>query len=120
VTIGLENTAADDQRGESRIVFVGYFLLRSAAMSLGVFIFSSLILEPLLGRALRAAGTNAGHFLPFEVSNRLIPPPVFWGKIDPAEYQRSMAETGHHVIYTVVFSAAVWMLCFRLNGRRDL
>lgn len=134
--IGFSNTNPGDVAGENKTYFIVYFLfqtfsqlsiafligflLRRSFIALAVFIFSFLVLEPLLTAMLSLAPVPIGHFLPFEISDRMIPPPGFMGKMDPAAYALTMKDTGYHFVYTIVFTALVWLLCIRLNSKRDL
>jgi len=136
VVIGLKNITVGERTSGSQVYFIAYFtlqtfsqlsiaflisfLVRNTAISLTVFIVGFLVLEPILGRILKVGGTGIEHFLPFEISNRLIPPPGFWGHLDPASYQLSMNQAGNHAGYTIVFTTILWFFCFRLNSRRDL
>lgn len=136
MVVGANNSSNDDPAGVNRAYFAAYFLLqtfsqlsiaffigyllKNAFTSLAAFIGTFLILEPLAGRLLKATGTGIEHFLPFEISNGLIPPPAFWGKVDPASYQVAMAQTRNHLFYTILFTGALWYACFGINRRRDL
>lgn len=136
VLIGFTNSLPGENTGDSKLYFVGYFLLqtfsqlsiafllgmlvRKAFIALAIFIPWFLIFEPMLTGILSFAPVTIGHFLPFEISDRMIPPPEFFGKIDPAAYATSMKETGYHFLYTIVFTILLWTGCFRLNARRDL
>lgn len=98
--------------------FIG-FILRKAIIALGVFIFLFFILEPILVNVLSAWKVQLGSFLPFEISDRMIPPPALFGKMDPAAYEVEMGKTGNHFFYTLIFTTLIWLLCYRLNTKRD-
>lgn len=98
---------------------LGYFLRRSF-LALIVFICWPLILEPILSQVLARGGLEVGAFLPFELSDRLIPPPAFVARVDPERYEAAMSGIGVHAIYTLVFTLLVWALCYRVNRVRNL
>lgn len=134
--IGFTNSRPDDVAGENRTYFIVYFffqtfsqlsiafligfLMRKSFIALAVFIFLFLVLEPMLTALLSFVPGSIGHFLPFEISDRMIPPPGFMGKMDPAVYAETMKNTGWHFLYTILFTALVWWFCFRLNEKRDI
>lgn len=134
--VGMNNTDAADTSGDNKIYFIGYFLVqtfsqlsiafligflvRKSFIALSLFIFSFLILEPALTWTLSAKKMPIGHFLPFEISDRMIPPPAFFAKMNPEAYQLSMNNTGNHFAYTLIFTVILWACCYTLNARRDL
>ncbi len=136
LVIGINSTAAGEKMTENQAIFIVYFLLqtfsqlsiaffigfllRNSFISLSVFLAAFLMVEPVLGRILKASGTDIAKFLPFQISNRLIPPPAFWGRLDPAAYLLSMSQAAWHVLYTMVFTTGLWIFCFWKNSKRDL
>lgn len=134
--LGVKNTNAMDKTGESGTYFIAYFFLQTFSqlsiafiigffskksfVALSVFLFLFLILEPILTKTLEIKNIAIGHFLPFEISDRMIPPPAFFGRVDPAAYDLAMKNAGHHFVYTVVFTLIVWTCCYRFNMKRDL
>lgn len=134
--IGSTNTKPEDVAGVNRTYFIIYFLfqtfsqlsiafligflVRKSFIALAIFIFSFLVLEPMLTGILSFMPGSIGHFLPFEISDRMIPPPGFMGKVDPVAYGEKMKNTGWHFLYTIAFTTVLWMFCFRLNKKRDL
>ena len=99
--------------------FIG-FLIRKAFMALGVFLFYFMILEPIGVQLLRLYGNDNGRFLPLEISDRLIPVPAFFGKIDIEKYNKSIAAIPQHIVLTVILTVVIWAICYRINNRRDL
>jgi ABC-type transport system involved in multi-copper enzyme maturation permease subunit len=99
--------------------FIG-FLIRKAFMALGVFLFYYMILEPILVQVFRIYANDAGRFLPLEISDRLVPVPAFLGKIDIEKYNKSVAAIPQHVVLTVILTALIWFICYRINNKRDL
>ncbi|MFM2139004.1 MAG: hypothetical protein RJA57_1311 [Bacteroidota bacterium] len=102
------------------IAFLIGFLIRKAFLALGVFLFWFIILEPILVALLRNYGNDQGRYLPIEMSDRLIPIPAFLGKLDESGYRQALERIPQQVVYTLLLTALIWLLCFRLNRRRDL
>lgn len=134
--IGGSNTRAEDKAGEDKVYFVGYFLLqtfsqlsiafligfllREAFIALSVFIFLFLVLEPSLIALFASKKIAFGHFLPFELSDNIIPPPGFLSRMDPVAHNMAMNATGYHFAYTLVFTFVLWLFCYWLNAKRDI
>jgi ABC-2 type transport system permease protein len=102
------------------IAFMIGFLVKKAFISLGIFLFYFLILENILVGLGSYYKINAYKFLPIEVSDRMIPPPAFWGNFDKANYLKKMSEINYHVFYTIILCAIIWLICFWINKKRDL
>jgi hypothetical protein len=102
------------------IAFLIGFLVKKAFLSLGIFLFYFLILENVLvglGTYYKISGYK---YLPIEISDRMIPPPAFWGRLDKDNYLKELSEINSHVIYTILLTAFIWLLCFWINKKRDL
>lgn len=133
--IGMNNTSTEDTVGSNKTYYIAYFLLltfsqlsiafligflvRKSFIALSIFLFLFLILEPVLTKILDFNKVALGQFLPFEISDRMIPPPGFFGRLDPVAYATIMDNAGKHCIYTVIFTILIWVLCYRLNAKRD-
>jgi ABC-2 type transport system permease protein len=102
------------------LAFLIAFLVRKAFLALGIFIFYWLILENAMERYASFNLNDIGRYLPFEISDRLIPVPAFLGRIRPESYEAAVSAINRHVGYTLLLTAATWGLCFWLNNRRDL
>jgi len=103
------------------IAFLIGFLVRKAFIALGIFIFYFLILENILVGISRLKLGDAGRFLPFEISDRMIPPAAFLAKLDsPEKYQQAFDNIPLHIGLTLVLTAIIWGICYRLNNKRDL
>lgn len=102
------------------IAFLVGFLVRKAFLALGVFLFYYMILEPIAVQVLKVYGNDNGRYLPLEISDRLVPVPAFLGKIDIENYNQSISAIPQHVILTVILTAVIWLICYRINSRRDL
>ena len=102
------------------IAFLIGFLIRKAFIALGVFLFYFLILENILVALGFFYKIPVYKYLPLEVSDRMIPPPAFWGNFDKDNWLKEISEINYHVLYTLIFIAVLWFICFRINRRRDL
>lgn len=102
------------------LAFLVGFLVRKAFMALGIFIFYFLVLEPILVGLAKWKANDIGRFLPLQISNRLIPVPAFVGRIDKESYDNAIAAINIHVLYTIILTAIIWLICFRINSKRDL
>lgn len=102
------------------IAFLIGLLVRKAFISLGIFLFYFLILENVMVGLAHRYANDMGEFLPFEISDRLIPPPAFWGRIDAEAYQKALGQINSHILYTIILTSIIWLICFRINSKRDL
>lgn len=102
------------------IAFLIAFLARKAFVALGIFLFYFIILEPVLVGFAKYKANDIGRFLPLELSDRLIPVPAFLGRLNPESYKTSIEAINFHIGYTLVLTLLVWLLCYRINSRRDL
>ncbi len=102
------------------IAFLIGFLVRKAFIALGIFLFYFIIFEPIIVGLLRVYGKDAGRFMPLEISDRIIPVPAFIGKINKVSYDKSLAAIQEHVLLTVLLTAIIWLICYRINNKRDL
>lgn len=105
------------------IAFMLGFLLRKAFLALGIFFFYYLIIEPIIRVYFKIKEIGIREFLPFEISNRLIPFLNFFGKLSPdanEAYKKSLTEINAHIFYTLILTSAIWWLCYYLNRKRDL
>lgn len=134
--VGSLDTETSSELSNAKTGFIGYFFLqtfsqlsiafslgmifRKSFIALGVFIFWSVIFEPLLTKILATDTFSLGHYLPFEISDRMIPPPAFLSKVDPLAYQSMMDSTNSFLIYTLLFTVLLWIGCFQINAKRDL
>jgi len=102
------------------IAFLIGFLVKRAFIALGIFIFYFIILENILVGLAKNYANDIGRFLPLEISDRLIPLPAFLGKFDKEYYDKALAEISPHILYTILLTTVIWLICFRINSRRDL
>jgi len=106
------------------MAFLLGLLIRKAFIAYGIYIFYSFILESILSGFFRLKskkwGVDYGHYLPFEISDRLIPLPPSIGKFNAADNQLAIAAINNHVVYTLLLTAFVWLLSFYIFKKRDL
>jgi len=102
------------------VAFLIGFLVRKAFIALGIFLFYFMIFEPIIVGLLKVYGNDNGRFMPLEISDRIIPVPPFVGKIDVDAYNKAMASIQQHVILTIIITALIWAICYRVNNKRDL
>ncbi len=106
------------------IAFLLGLLIRKAFIAYGIYIFYSFILENILSGFFRVKskkwGVDYGHYLPFEISDRLIPLPPSIGKFNEADNKLAIAAIDSHVVYTLVLTLFVWLLSFYIFKKRDL
>lgn len=102
------------------IAFLIGFLIKKAFLALGVFLFYFIILENLIVGLFRWKESEIGHYMPLEISDRLIPPPGFIRMLDPESYQRSLDAINLHVFLTIGITIIIWAICYRINEKRDL
>lgn len=103
------------------IAFLLGFLIKKAFLSLGIFLCYFLLIENFIVSYLNWKGIDAARFFPLELSDRLIPAPAFVGKTMSLEkYQRSLDLIPQHIILTLVLTAIIWWICYRVNSKRDL
>lgn len=102
------------------IAFLVGFLVKKAFIALGIFLFHFVILDNLLVGLLEYFKLDAKKYMPLELSDRMIPVPAFFGKIDPVRYQASLEEIPRFVVLSCLFTALIWLACYRIHERRDL
>lgn len=102
------------------IAFLIAFLIRKAFIALGIFLFYFIIVEPAIVGIAKVKANDIGKYMPVEISDRLVPVPAFLGRLDEAAYKASIAAINTHVIYSILLTVLVWLLCFSINSKRDL
>lgn len=105
------------------IAFLLGYLVKKAFIALGIFLFYYLIIENIAVTYARFKMNDVGRFLPFEVSDRLIPAPAFFsrfGKDAKAAYDHMLAIVPEHVAYTIILTAIIWVICYMVHKKRDL
>jgi hypothetical protein len=102
------------------IAFLIGFLVRKAFLALGIFLFYFIILENLIVGFFEWKNSPVGNYMPLEISNKLVPPPGFIRLIDPESYQKSLDAIQLHFFLTIILTAIIWAICYRINEKRDL
>lgn len=105
------------------IAFLLGYLVKKAFIALGIFLFYYLIVENIAVTFARFKMNDIGRFLPFEMSDRLVPAPAFFsrfGKDAKAAYDRMIEIIPEHVAYTIVLTAIIWLICYKVHKQRDL
>ncbi len=103
------------------IAFMLGFLVRKAFIALGIFLFYYLIVEPTLrGLLTYFKMPDLANYLPFNISNKLIPYPQFLKRLDEDAYSKALDLINMHVIYTLLLTSALWWLCYSVYKKRDL
>lgn len=95
------------------------FLVRKAFVALGIFLFYYFPLEPVLVKQANDRANGIGEYFPLEISDRLIPYPR-WFIRDDTEWQKLLAQSNSHIVYTLLLLTATWGICFWINAKRDL
>lgn len=102
------------------IAFLLGFLIRRAFLALGLFLFYYIVLENFIVGFLEWKNIPLAKYMPLEISDRMIPKPAFWGKLDIEAYNKSLDAIPQHVIMTIILTAIIWAICYRINNKRDL
>lgn len=107
------------------IAFLLGYVIKKAFIALGVFMFYYLILENIAVAFFKYKLKLDGiaKLLPFEVSDRLLVPPSFMGKLgkDAKEgYEKSLSAVPEHVVYTILLTTIIWAICYAVHKKRDL
>jgi ABC-type transport system involved in multi-copper enzyme maturation permease subunit len=102
------------------IAFLIGFLIKRSFIALGVFVFYYIILENALIGIAKVNKLNYADYLPLEISDKIIPPPAFFGRLDEATYKANLAAIDTHVVYTIILTFVVWGICYLVNRHRDL
>jgi len=106
------------------VAFLLGLLIRKAFIAYGMFIFYTFIVENVLVGILKMKaktfGYDYGHFLPFEISDRLIPVPPAIGKFNEVDYKMAMDSIEQHVYYSLMLTILVWLMAFYIYKKRDI
>ena len=102
------------------IAFLLGFLIKRAFLALGVFLFYFIVLENIFVGLSEWKNLKFGEYLPLQISDKIIPRPAFWGKLDQEAYNNSLNVIPQHVILTIILTSIIWAVCYRINSKRDL
>jgi ABC-2 type transport system permease protein len=105
------------------IAFLLGYLVKKAFIALGIFLFYYMIVENIAVGYATFKLNDIGRFLPFEMSDRLIPRPAFFsrfGKDAKESYERALNAIPEHILYTVLLTTVIWLICYAIHKKRDL
>jgi ABC-type transport system involved in multi-copper enzyme maturation permease subunit len=105
------------------IAFLLGFFIRKAFLALGIFLIYSLIIENLLLGLFKWKDIPLGPYLPLEISDKLIPPPAFFGKFGPDAanmYNKAVSDIPLHIGLTCLLTGGIWYLCYTVHRKKDI
>lgn len=102
------------------IAFLLGFLIKKAFIALGIFVFYFAIVENIIVGSFKVNNISGGRFFPFEISDKLIPEPKFFGRFNEEAYKLSLTQINEHIVYTIVLTVGIWALCYNIYKKRDL
>jgi hypothetical protein len=102
------------------LAFLFGFLIKRSFLALGAFLFYFFVFENIFVGLSRYYHSWFGEYLPLEISDRLVPPPAFMGKLDLDAYNKAIAGINKHIFLTIILTAIVWAICYWINKRKDL
>src|SRR5690349_14394117 len=86
------------------LAFLVGFFVRKAFIALGIFIIYFFPVEPILVNVMTYYKIPVGRYMPLEISDRMIPVPAFFGRLDLETYQKNLDAMNLHVILTIIFT----------------
>ena len=102
------------------VAFLLGFLIKRAFLALGVFLFYFIVFENIIVGIMEWKKIPGAAYLPLEISDRIIPRPGFMSKFDTESYNNAIAAIPKHVILSIILTALIWFICYRINSKRDL
>lgn len=104
------------------LAFMIGLIVRKSFIALGIFLFYAMVAEPITVNLLRynLLKNDIGRFFPFEISDRMLPPPAFMSNIDEKAYQAALDAVRYHTGYTMLLIALTWALNYYIYKSRDL
>jgi ABC-type transport system involved in multi-copper enzyme maturation permease subunit len=105
------------------IAFLLGFFIRKAFLALGIFLIYSLLIENVLIAYCTYKKWAIGSYLPFEISDKLVPPPAFFGKFGAdisSGYTNAIDAIPLHIVLTILLTTGIWYLCFSVHRRKDI
>jgi hypothetical protein len=105
------------------IAFLLGFLFKKAFMAMAFLVFYYLVIENILVGVAEKKFHDLGRFLPFEVSDRMVPAPGFFSRFSDdlkQSYELTLQKIPEHTIYTLCITLLIWLICFRVFSRKDL
>jgi hypothetical protein len=92
-------------------------------MAMAFLVFYYMVIENILVELARKKLNDWGRFLPFEVSDRMIPAPGFFSRMSTdmkKSYELTLEKIPEHTFFTLFITVAIWLICFRIFSRKDL
>jgi hypothetical protein len=105
------------------IAFLLGFLFKRAFMAMAFLVFYYMVIENILVGVAQKKLNDWGRFLPFEVSDRMIPAPGFFSRMSTdmkKSYELTLEKIPEHTFITLFVTCAIWLICFRIFSRKDL
>lgn len=102
------------------IAFALGYAFKGSFIALGFFLFWSVFLEFVIGALLKRIHVDLPRFLPFEMSDRIVPPPAFFSRLNPEAYTLAMEQIGQQALFTGAFVVLLWYGLFQWNKTRNL
>jgi len=105
------------------IAFLLGYLVKKAFIALGIFLFYYLIVENIIIGLLKWKKLIGSRFLPFEISDKIIVSPPFignFGKDLKAGYEEALKEVPTQIGLTILLTAIIWLICYRIHNKRDI
>lgn len=104
------------------IAFLVGFLVKRSFIALAIFFFYFFMVENILVNLVKfkTIYPKLADFFPLEVSDKLIPMPIFMSKFNAEKYNQNIADIPYFALYTCIVTAFVWFICFKLYEKRDL
>lgn len=104
------------------IAFLIGFLVKRSFIALAIFFFYFFMVENILVNLVKykTIFPNLSHYFPLEISDKLIPMPIFMSKFNAAKYNQDIADIPYFALYSCLLTALVWFVCYKLYERKDL
>ncbi|ULQ52639.1 ABC transporter permease subunit [Flavihumibacter fluvii] len=104
------------------LAFLVGLVVRKSFIALAIFMFYSIVAEPIAVNLLRYKyfKNDIGRFFPLELSDRIIPPPAFMSRFDEKAYQGALDAVNNHIVYTLILVLITWGINYLVYLKRDL
>jgi ABC-2 type transport system permease protein len=104
------------------LAFMVGLLVRKSFIALALFLFYSIVAEPIAVNLLRYKyfKNDIGRFFPLEISDRIIPPPAFMSRFDENAYKGALDAVNYHIVYTIILVLITWGINYLIYQKRDL
>lgn len=106
------------------IAFVCGFFIKKSFLAIGVFVLYALVIESMiLHPSMVYYKIPFANYLPFEVSDKLVPSIPFFSNLREGGYEiykKTLTDIPLHVCLSIIEASAIWYLCFKNYSKRDL